>query len=234
MLKKIACGGTAATIFCLAGNAVEAASISWTTGSNFGGPNGYQAIDTTGTLVDAVNFGNTGPQTVDPNGLNTTFRTVGAANSPLNQYIFNSGSPNSTDTAWNTINNQTDWGWGNRVFNNFFTGLELGKQYQVQLFASDNRGSIGNRTQYFYDGLGNQSATFTQNTFTSIIGTFTADATTQALGIWTSSNAPILNAYVLRDLSPTNTEPVPEPLTILGTAAALGMGAVMKKRLSAS
>ncbi len=219
---------TLATLLTLAiGNSVEAASITWSNGQNFGGSNGFQAIDTTGSLVEAINVGSTQPLTVDPSGLNITF----TAAKKFNQFIFNSGSPDSTDTAWNTIINQTDWNRFNTTFDEFLTGLTVGKQYQIQLFASDTRPCCSERTQYFDDGLGNQSSTFVQDSFTSIIGKFTADAPTQSLGIWTSSNAPILNAYVLRDITPTgNDTSVPEPTSLFGLLALGALGSTYLKR----
>jgi hypothetical protein len=79
--------------------------------------------------------------------------------------------------------------------------LTPGREYQIQLFASDARGCCSTRTQFFTDGAGNNSPTFTQGTFTSIVGTFTADASFQNIGISASSNAPILDAFVVRDVT---------------------------------
>lgn len=224
-----------ATLLTLSiGNSVEAASITWSNGPNFGGAEGFKSIDTTGSLVEAVNLGSTGPLTVDPTGLNIRF----TPEDKLDEPFFSSGSPGSNDTAWNTIINETDTNLSNGTFDNFFTDLTVGQKYQVQLFASDTRlaGNIPTRTQYFHDGLGNQSSTFVQSSFTSIIGTFTADATTQSLGIWASSNGiggnnPILNAYVLRDITPTeNTTSVPEPTSTLAVLGVVGTGLLASRR----
>ena len=144
-----------------------------------------------------------------------------------------SGSPGSNDSAWNTIINEVDFNTFNGTFNNFFTDLTVGQTYQVQLFASDARKgfNIPTRTQFFHDGLGNQSSTFLQSSFTSIIGTFTADATTQSLGILASSNNPILNAYVLRDITPTeNTTSVPEPTSTLALLGVVGTGLLANRK----
>ncbi|MGD1806598.1 PEP-CTERM sorting domain-containing protein [Dapis sp. BLCC M126] len=224
-----------ATLLTLSiGNSVEAASITWSNGPNFGGVEGFESIDTTGSLVEAVNLGRTGPLTVDPTGLNITF----TPEDKLGAYFFMSGSPSSNDSAWNTIINEADFNGFNGTFDNFFTDLTVGQTYQVQLFASDTRlgGNIPTRTQYFHDGLGNQSSTFLQSSFTSIIGTFTADATTQSLGISASSNGiggndPILSAYVLRDITPTeNTTSVPEPTSTLALLGAAGTGLLASRR----
>ena len=177
----------------------HAATINWQLGPVFNGPNGHLAIDSNGTLLQAVNTGDGGTLTVDPGGLNISFSATSAL---LNQGVFSSGSPGSSDANWNTIINRTDWNIDNFTSPSFLTGLEAGRQYQVQLFASDARGCCSTRTQFFSDGMGNDSPTFTQGTFTSIIGTFTADGPTQAIGFSASSTDPILNAFVLRDLTP--------------------------------
>jgi len=91
--------------------------------------------------------------------------------------------------------------------------------YQLQLFASDARELWSSRVQYFSDGLGNDSPSFTQNTFTSIVGTFEADAETQDLGLFAEPGSDtILEAYVLR-LVP---EPSTLPLASFGHLSLLG------------
>jgi len=191
--------------------AASAAPISWQLGPTFNGPNGFQAIQTNGTLVEAGNLGSEAPLMVS--GIN--FVPV----DKLNQGFFGSGSPGTSNANWNTIIDSTDWHGTNVVLPNFFTGLIPGNTYQAQLFASDSRTCCGFRTQFFSDGLGNNSPTITQNTFTSVIGTFTADAATQALGLTAFQNNPILNAYVLRDV--TMPEPASAALLALASVALL-------------
>ena len=181
---------------------MHAAVITWQTGPTYNGPAGFTAIDTSGQAVEAVNIGDApGPLTVDPGpgGLNLTFFS---RNQPLNQGPFNSGSPGTTDAAWNSIIDRTDWNNVNASFPNFLSGLTAGRDYQVQLFASDARGCCSTRTQFFSDGMGNDSPTITQGDFTSVIGTFTADGATQEIGLSASSTDPVLSAYVLRDVTP--------------------------------
>lgn len=193
----------------------DAAAISWETGPTYNGASGFLAISTKGILVEAVNADDpntVGNLTVDPGGINITFTPD---NTKLPNSIFSSGSPGTTDANWNTIVDQTDWSSNNGVVNNFLTGLEVGKVYQLQLFASDARGCCGSRVQFFSDGQGNNSPSFTQNTFTSIIGTFTADATTQDLGLFANPGSdPILEAYVLRAIP----EPTSAVLCLIGVA----------------
>lgn len=60
--------------------------------------------------------------------------------------------------------------------------------YQVQLFASDARDGHPSRRQQFYSDRvtsdsGNQSTTFAMGDKSYVVGTFTADATTQSIYI---------------------------------------------------
>jgi len=196
--RSLVLGSVAVGALLLPAGLLSAAPITWSPGPTFNGPNGFQAIQTNGSLLEAANLGSSGPLTVDPGGVNVTFSPA----NKLNQGFFGSGSPGSTDANWNTIINQTDWNNTNVTLNGFLSGLTVGRSYQLQLFASDARGCCSGRTQFFHDGLGNNSPTFVQGTFTSTIGTFAADNANQAVGFNASSNNPILNAYVLRDVSP--------------------------------
>ncbi len=201
-----------------AASAVQAADISWAVGPSFNGASGFQAILTNGTLVDAVDIGSGAvSRTVDPGGLNVTFRVVDP--SFLAGFIFDAGSPNSTDAGWNAVIDDADWnGAGDHTVANFLTGLSVGETYQLQLFASDSRGCCNGRTSRFGDGNAHFSATVVQGSFTSLVGTFVADASSQALEFDTSSNAPILNAYVLRQ---TSAVPLPAAWLMLLPAAAI-------------
>ncbi len=182
-------------------NMAEAAVITWRIGGTYDGNTGFQSIDTAGILVEAVTVGGSSSLLVDPAGLNITF----VPKDILDQASFSSGNPSTADTGWNSVIDVADWNFTNLVIDDFASGLTVGQEYQIQLFASDARPAFSSRTQFFTDGQGNQSPTIMQGNFTSIIGTFTADATTQALGLEASSNFPILNAYVLRVMA------TPEP-----------------------
>ena len=197
---------------------VSAADISWSTGPTFNGPNGHLGILTNGSLVEAINLaGSPGASlTVDPGGLNITFSTV---NSPFfaNSWSI-AGNGGNTDAAWGTILNTFEWISGsNPTISNFLSGLTLGHQYQLQLFAARSD-CCGTRTASFSDGAGHTSDEVRDDSYTSIVGTFTADAFTQTLQLIDSTSNPILNAYVLRDVSP-----VPEPETYAMLLAGLGV-----------
>lgn len=216
----------------LAPVAAQAAAITWSTGPTFSGANGFQGILTNGTLIAAVNTGSTGvPLTVDPTGLNITFTSQ---DSPfLPNFFFGSGSPGSTDAAWNSIIDSNEWASADFLADDFLGGLTVGNSYQIQLFAADSRSCCAARTSGFGDGLGNFSANIVQGSFTSIVGLFTADAATQDIFFETSSNAPILNAYVLRQTAvapPVIGVPEPMTLSLLGAGLA-GVALARRKRV---
>ncbi len=205
----LSCALLAATLALVGPTSANGAAITWSAGPTFNGANGFQAIDTTGTLVEAINLGDGGARVVDPGGLNITFAT----GNKLNQSYYNSGSPGTTDTNWNAIIDRTDWGNNNTTINDFLSGLTPGNNYQVQLFASDARGCCSGRTQTFDDGAGQVSPAITTGSFTSTVGHFTADAATQAIGFVSSATDPILNAYVLREVADPPPPPPAPPIT---------------------
>ena len=103
------------------------------------------------------------------------------------------------------------------------TGLTIGQQYELQIFMGDNRGCCNGRSLTVGDADGDTSndVTFAYGSGNgangaSIIGTFTADATTQNffVTISTASSAE-LSAFQLRDITP-----VPEP----SSTALIGLG----------
>jgi PEP-CTERM motif len=204
--------------------AAEGAFIGWTVGPAYDGFSGFNAIQTNGTLVAAIDIASSGSLTVDPGGLNITFL---AAGNPLGGFTFDGGDPGSTDANWNTIVNSADFcGCGTKLFPNFLSGLTIGNTYQIQLFANDSRGCCSARSQYYDDGLGNNSPIVVQGSFLSTMGVFTADASSQAInfnlvpGNPGDPNALVLSAYVLRDI--TSQSGVPEP----STALMVGLGLV--------
>ena len=199
---------------------VFASPIIWTTGPNFDGPNGFEAIGTGGTLVEAINLTNTstGDLTVDPGGLNITFtpRSDILSGTAFTTQNFNS----TTDAAWNAIILNVDFRPTGGNFTQFnLVSLMIDKTYRIQLFSFDNRSGQGTEVTKFSDGLGNDSASFTKGSATSIFGTFTADAATQAIRL-VDDDDQILNAYVLHQL------PTPSALALM----LLGIGILFKQR----
>src|SRR4051812_12829750 len=92
---------TSLTALLLLTSAAHAASITWSLAPNYDGPNGFEAILTNGSLVVAYDLGSATPQTVDPTGINITFTPID--HPAFTSFIFSSGSPGSTDAAWNSI-----------------------------------------------------------------------------------------------------------------------------------
>jgi hypothetical protein len=202
----------------------QASIITWSLGPIFSGATGYNAVLTNGTLVSAVDAGpSAGSLLVAPIGITFTANNLPA----FNQGIFTSSSPGSTDANWNSIIDTAVWNFGTPLsVPNFLSGLTIGRTYQLQLFISDLRTCCSARTEFVDDGVGNNSPTIVQGSDTSIVGVFVAGTTTQTVDF--NGATPILNAYVVRDITPSQGG-VPEPSTIL---MMLGAGAVaLTKRL---
>ncbi len=111
------------TALLLLTSAAQAASIAWATGPSYDGPNGFEGILTNGSLVAAYDLATATPQTVDPTGINLTFTPID--HPAFTAFIFSSGSPGSTDVAWNSIVDSTEWTSGDFTAPNFLTGPSL-------------------------------------------------------------------------------------------------------------
>lgn len=101
-------------------------------------------------------------------------------------------------------------------------GLTPGRKYQIELFATDDRNAaLSARTELFSDSAipdaGNDTAAFTFGSNSHVLGTFTASAASTHLYVRGVSSADtVVDAYVLRDVTPT-----PEPGTIILVATVL-------------
>jgi hypothetical protein len=211
--------------------AAFAAPIEWTVGPSFGGANGHQGILTHGTLVEAIDLGGTGtPIVVDPTGLNLTFTRVDSPffTTPFADSVFGTPS-NIGDAGWKAVIDTAEYTSGDVSAPTFLSGLTVGNTYQVQFFSGRSYPGLAGRLLKYGDGLGGFSpeVSMGQNLFTSMVGTFVADAATQHIVFDENVNLPTLNAYVLRDV----TAPIPEPgtwaLMLAGLAVA---GAVVRRR----
>lgn len=203
-------------IFALA-HSSPGAPVTWTTGPT---PTvDENSISLSGTLVHAGTWGNgdgAGPLSV-PVGSETVIFANAAVNGDIN-------TVNATATAGGTHYDTDSWiapGAANtnfqRVMDGFawdggnpktvtVGGLIEGATYQIQLFASDDRGCCGGRTQKWSDdpadGAGTETAVYTMSDSSYVLGTFVADGATQsfyARGVAQESNA--VTAYVLRLLA---------------------------------
>ena len=204
---------------------VEASSIDWVVGPSFGGALGHQGILTNGTLVQAIDLGGTGPSiTVDPAGLNLTFTRV---NSPFFDLSFADsgfGTPNNIgDAGWRAVIDSAEYSNGDVSAPGFLSGLTVGSTYQIQFFSGRSFPGLQGRLLTYGDGLGNFSPAVSmgQNVFTSMVGTFVADASTQAIAFDENVNLPTLNAYVLREVQAAVPEPGTWALMLAGVAGLL-------------
>lgn len=210
---------TAAALL-VAGSA-SAAEITWELGPSFGGAQGHLGILTNGTLVDAVHLAgsNSGSIVVDPSGLNISFRNI---NSLDFSFSFADPPNNIGDAGWSQVIRNFEWSGSDVSAATFLTGLTQGVTYQVQFFSGRSFPGLESRLLKFGDGLGHFSPAVSmgQNVFTSVVGTFVADASTQHVVFDDSTNNPSVSAYMLRNVSP-----VPEPQTwalLLGGLVAVG------------
>lgn len=124
-------------------------------------------------------------------------------------------------------------GWQAISLNN----LVAGHQYAVQLFSIDNRSGFTSNNEYYVDAYGNSSAKFLLGSDSFVIGTFTADTTSELVyvhsdychgSLCTGQSAAYrqtnemtnVNAVVLRD---TTTIPEPWMPALVGVAAILAL-----------
>jgi len=226
-------------LFCAPG-AAEAAAILWTSGPTT--ITSVNDISLNGTLVHAGTWGSSqqsvtvGSETIvfEDRPKNTTDGEAGATGTTAwwgeyshpDLYIGDTGS-----AAFNAVlDSFVDDAPNPMVIT--LQGLTAGENYQVQLFASDDRGCCGARTQKWSDqsadGGPNETAVYADNQSVYAIGTFVADGPEQFIytrGVSSGNN--ITNGYVLRLLAPAV---VPEPSTLLIWSLLAGVGIAARWR----
>jgi hypothetical protein len=200
----------------------QAASVTWGTLT----PTVNEtSIDTNGILIYAGCWG-TGGGTVALSTENITFNQApqGKAYIDLLPAMLSGGNnysdgnfwipQGSTDPTFDTI--MDGIGYGGKVVSLTVQNLIPGAQYEIQLFASDNRSCCNSRSQKWSDastsGTGHETAAYIMNDSPYVIGSFTADATTQtvyAIGVVTANdadgNVDAVNGFVLRMITPPST-----------------------------
>lgn len=201
---------------------LQAATVTWTsTDINGGSGVGDLAVSTSGTLIEAANFGGAGVPSPVINGVTFTgidFTGVGSASNFTANYNNSFSGAGITgagniDTLLDTLatNNPT-------VSANFFnaTGLSVDRDYQIQFFI--NHEPTSDRTHRIIGGGGSIDITNGDQTGTPAAqvatGTFTADAATQAFEFRSIIGGAFggfqyMNGYQLRDITV-----VPEPSSV--------------------
>jgi hypothetical protein len=203
------------------------------------------------TLVQAVNFGSgtgSGAQTVVTAQQTIAFTagTISAnAVSGTATTLFNSGaqggvtlSPTTTgNTQFDNVLKSDGWHSqttdATRPLTLQIGSLTIGQTYAVTLLSADARQA--DRFQQYFDTFsggtfsGGSSASFNENTNTSVMGTFVADATTQLIYIHATDvvgNADTtLSGFTLYSISA-----IPEPSTYAALAGVLTLGAAIIRR----
>jgi len=179
-----------AVITVITAGGVQAASINW---SSLGTVNNASDVLNIGTIVQAQYAGGSGAETVNgvtfQDGFTSYATAFGATNGTF--------SGDTGNTAYNTILNSFAYDGSNPGVLTL-NSLNVGGTYEVELWALDDRssGGISSRTENFDDNVGHDSATITLGSNTIILGTFTADATTQIINVnGVDQSAHNLNAF---------------------------------------
>lgn len=247
--KKLTLGAMSLVVLPLASSA---ATISWQPSVDmYTGSTVETFVNTTGTLAVAYN------NTTDTTSGNTATTVNGVAFTPQNTGTPLVGAGGETITINGGTDNENAFGDGDfsnngsifhlirgatfNVTSIDLSGLTIGNTYLIQAFNHDGRSSRHNQFITGYDGstaapVGqSQLSNFDNGTSTgarvgdSIIGTFTADATTQVIPIFGSNNGGTswgagnsqaqINAVQLR-----TTAVVPEPASALLAFVGLALG----------
>jgi hypothetical protein len=226
---------------------VSAATIIWGTPTTVAGDGD---VDTTGTLVYAYNIGPSGVQSTTINSVvfnafafpgqldfvNTV--TVGSVNftenpSNLQSYNFSSSATpfSSLSTAYKAMLSNGGTALLDSTITATLGGLTVGQPYRLQWWTSDPANSQGVLNETFATTTatsGSNSVTLDSNSTNAngglgqyVIGTFTADSTSQTFDL----NSPLGNTSPLIDGFQLRAVAVPEPSTwVMGAAGIVCTG----------
>ena len=181
----------------------------------------------TGTIISASDFG-AGNQIVTLSGGQVINFDGSGANAVVvgGNGIYNGAFTGTTgNTNFNSVLNGFNYDSAAGTKQITLSGLTAGKQYSVQLFGLDDRGSTqSSRILSFSDFSNNVSGPITSGANDYVIGTFTAASSFQTITESVPSGGNI-NAVVVRDLSAA-----PEPSQFACLAfTALGMAGLLLK-----
>jgi hypothetical protein len=232
---------------------LRAAVISWSSPT---GITGDSDVSTSGTGVYAYNFGATGVTSTTVNGVTFSPFTI-STTSPVRTSTI--GSVTLAEIAPEHLWGYNTLGAGSAPFTNLslgyrgllssagsasnpatitvtLSGLDAGKTYQLQWWASNTAGIQGISSET----LNSVTATSGTNAITLsartglgeyALGTFVADATSQTftLNSPAGATAPLINALQLRDITPTGVPDTASTLPIVGLSL-IGAMALNRRR----
>jgi len=204
----------------LGGVPAQAATITWGSATTIAGDTD---VSTLGTLLYAEHWGGTN-NTVNGVAFTAAGTNITASGSVgINPNI---GAAASLSTAYQDI---LKGNWYNASgYSATLHNLISGQQYQTQVWVEDPRYSTSQYTSI----IGGPDLYIRTSTSTNLgqyaIGTFTADATTQAISFGQDG---VVNAIQVRAVTQPGDIPEPATMALLGLAGA-GLGGYIRRRRS--
>lgn len=176
------------------------AEIEWETPADISGQ--LSDFDTVGTPVFQWN-GGTNAVTVEPGGMNLVFETTNKlATNVSNMDPHDRGGDQTYEALLGTMS------YSGTTATIVLPGLTVGHRYRVQIWLADTRNCCSQRLKTYDSGVGSDEVILLSGPPSQyVIGTFTADATTQDLRcVGNGATHPQYNAIALR----TTGAPTPE------------------------
>ncbi len=174
-------------------------------------------ISTNGTLIEAINMVNTDAR--EATGTTTINGVVFTATNLFEsgEYQEDAFGVSTGDASLDLLYLQASYNYGyNDAQLLTLTGLTIGNEYELQSFFGDNRPGFNNFMNVGDGDTIQKTASGSAENGSWIIGTFTADATTQIFhSAENDSTNSLLSGYQLRDITS-----VPEP----SSAVLIGLG----------
>ena len=196
----------------------SAASITWGSVTTITSPS---SLDQVGSFISAVNAGGTAGAPLPVAGTDVTFvdggptsASIGTINNTGNGGFYSPTTGNANLDAVLDSHSYLSNGNPNSRGQVTLTGLTPGQGYRIQVIGvSDDRSCCLDRTQTIDDGNGDVSGALRRGSANAVIGTFTADSSSQSFFV-SGINDPGLSGYQVRA--------APEPATF----GLLGVGAM--------